>query len=225
MLKKLLFKIAKGPGMGKAVGLTFQYFSWAVPVKKAACGEGVLAFWHPQPSYDNHMILSPKKAIMNLQQMAGEGSNGCLLQLWEAARTIARHHPACFDSYTLWANGGKRQEVQQVHFHLFTDHAVINQSIPDEHEATAFFCNESLRIHEHPEPEWEIHYVLTAAKDCRSEEARAAYFKEVLRSINLLDDAFNLVEKGYSLVYRHRPEYGDGACLAFQIISGKRLKN
>ncbi len=39
MLKQLLFKIAKGPSMGKVVGKAFQHCSWAIPVKKVYSGK------------------------------------------------------------------------------------------------------------------------------------------------------------------------------------------
>lgn len=69
MFKKLLFDIAKTPFMGKIVGTAFRYGSWAIPVKKVYNSKEILAFYHPRPSYENHIIISPKRAIKNLQQM------------------------------------------------------------------------------------------------------------------------------------------------------------
>ncbi len=66
MLKKVLFKITKGPFMGSMVGKVFQYCSRLILVKKIYNGKEVIAFYHPQPSYQNHVIIVPKKAIKNL---------------------------------------------------------------------------------------------------------------------------------------------------------------
>ena len=74
MLKKFLFQLAKSPRMGRMVGIAFQYCGWAIPVKKIYSSQDVLAFRHPRPSYENHVIISPRKAVQNLQQLAADGA-------------------------------------------------------------------------------------------------------------------------------------------------------
>lgn len=88
MFKKLLFDIAKTPFMGKIVGTAFRYGSWAIPVKKVYNGKGILAFYHPCPSYENHIIISPKRAIKNLQQMELECYSKYFVQIFEVTKDI-----------------------------------------------------------------------------------------------------------------------------------------
>ncbi len=217
MLKQLLFKIAKGPSMGKVVGKAFQHCGWAIPVKKVYSGKDVIAFRHPKPSYENHIIISPKKAVRNLQKMATD--SGYFAKIWDAAKQICATHPEYGDSFVLVANGGKRQEVQQVHFHMFTGSEVVNEYSGQ--AETIFYSDESICVSEHPDPNWEIHFVTQPDLTQRDDEYIHGYFKGVLRSIDLLDAKFDIVRNGYSLVYQHR-KFDE--CPTFHIISGKRLK-
>lgn len=88
MFKKLLFKFAKGTIIGEFVGTAFRYGSWAIPVKKVYNGKGILAFYHPCPSYENHIIISPKRAIKNLQQMELECYSKYFVQIFEVTKDI-----------------------------------------------------------------------------------------------------------------------------------------
>lgn len=216
MLKRLLFRVAKAPMMGKVVGGAFQYCGWAIPVKKLYSSREVIAFDHPRPSYDNHLILSPKRPIRNLQQMAAEGRDEYLAKIWRAAMEIAAARPEYRDAFTLVANGGRRQEVQQVHFHMFTHHDMVKDCDAREN----VICRDGgICVLEHPAPDWEIHLVL---KPARSEERPPAYFRSVLRSMDRLDAEYHIVERGYSLVWQYRRENDDQQCPVFHLISGKK---
>ena len=63
MFKKLLFKFAKGTIIGEL-------------------------FYHPCPSYENHIIISPKRAIKNLQQMELECYSKYFVQIFEVTKDI-----------------------------------------------------------------------------------------------------------------------------------------
>lgn len=84
MLKKLLYKIAKGPCMGKIVGYAFQ--------------------------------ISEERFIRYFAKV------------WEAVKDISAKQPEYHDGFVIVANGGKRQEVQQVHFHMFTNDSLFSTS-------------------------------------------------------------------------------------------------
>lgn len=225
MVKKFLFKAAKSPWMGKLVGAAFQYGSWAIPVRKVYSSRDVVAFEHPQPSYDNHLILSPRKAVQNLQRMASDGLGWYVEKIWEAANRICEEKPAYHGSFVLVANGGKRQEVQQVHFHMFSNHAMVNDCAQGQADRV-FFSNEAICVFAHPKPDWEIHFVIKPIDGLvmpENEKYRHAYFESVLRSIDLLNDAFHIVPKGYSLVYQCDQQPSDKEYPVFHVVSGKRL--
>lgn len=227
MLKKLLFNIAKGPFMGKVVGSAFQHCSWAIPVKKVYNSKEVIAFYHPKPSYENHIILSPKRAVRNLQQMALDSFSLYFVKIWKAAKAICATHPEYNDAFVMVANGGKRQEVRQVHFHLFTDHEVVNEYSAQEQTKRVFYRDGDICVLEHPNPNWEVHFVVKLASSSKmagNEEHTYAYLKSVLHSIDLLGDKFDIVQRGYSLIYQYNKENGDMECPVFHIVSGNTRK-
>lgn len=227
MLKKLLFKIAKGSFMGSIVGKVFQHCSWVLPVKKVYSSKEIIAFCHPRPSYENHIIISPKRAVKNLQQMASDGFSKYFVKIWETAKDICVMHPEYKDSFVLVANGGKRQEVQQVHFHMFTNHGIVNEYSAQEQAESVFYSDRDICILEHPDPDWEVHFVIkpvSASRMAGNEEYKDMYFRSVLHSIDLLNDGFHIVQRGYSLVYQCNKQKSDKECPVFHIVSGKRLK-
>lgn len=227
MLKKLLFKIAKGPFMGKIAGNAFQYCSLAIPVKKVYSSKEIFAFYHPRPSYENHIIISPKKAVKNLQQLASDSFCKYFVKIWEAAKDICVTHPGYNNSFALVANGGKRQEVQQVHFHMFTNHEIVNEYSAQAQAKSVFYSDRDICILEHPDPNWEVHFVIKPVSSSRmagNEEYNDTYFRSILHSIDLLNAEFNIVQRGYSLVYECNKKKNDKECPVFHIVSGKKLK-
>lgn len=194
MLKTLLFKIAKSPVMGRMVGIAFQHFSWAIPVKKVYQNRNVIAFYHPKPSYENHLIISPKRAIKNLQKMASDNFIEYFVKIWEAVKDICEMYPEYHDSFVLVANGGKRQEVGQVHFHMFTGHEILNF-------------------------DWEVHeMIIPVYASQRTKED----FENIMQSITMLDEKYGIVQKGYSLVYQYEKQKSDIKHPVFHIIAGKK---
>ena len=214
-LKALLFRIAKCPFTGAFVGNAFRFLPWAIPVKKVFFSRETLAFQHPQPCYKNHLILSPRKAIRNLPGMASNDS--CFEAIFQAAQHLSATLPPYHDSFTLVANGGKKQEVQQVHFHMFTNHEMVNVCNIQEPVSNGFYRDENISILPHPSPNWEIHFVLQP-----STEHPQDYFKSVLQSINQLNAEYDIVSRGYSLVYQQTPNIAD-VLPVFHIVSGKKL--
>lgn len=193
MLKQLLFHIAKVPFMGKLVGFAFRYFCWAIPVRKLYNSKDIVAFYHPRPSYKNHILIVPKAAIANLQQLVSEDFQKYFVKIWLAVWSIHESHPKYQDSFVLVANGGKRQEVGQVHFHMFTDHDVLNAS-------------------------WEIHKMIPLVSSGQITEEGC---RRILQSMELLEAEFGIAQRGFSLVYQYDKSKSDvdGLCV---IISGKK---
>lgn len=214
-LKALLFRIAKSPFMGAFVGNAFRFLPWAIPVKKVFFSRETLAFQHPQPCYKNHLILSPRKAVRNLPGMASNAS--CFEAIFQAAQRLSATLPPYHDSFTLVANGGKRQEVQQVHFHMFTDYAMVNAFTAQEPPENCLCPDEDICVFPHPNPNWAFHFIIQPSTDHPQ-----AYFKSVLQCIDRLNAEYDIVSKGYSLVYQHTANTTD-VLPVFHIVSGKKL--
>lgn len=160
MMKQLLFRLAKSPGMGRLVGWSFRWCAWALPVRKVYRTEKVLAFEHPRPAYADHIILSPRAAVSDLLALGDEKNHGRLPEIWRAVETLAATRPEYRQGFTLAANGGKRQEVGQVHFHLFTGHPLVSKDPAAGPEDSVLFTDAAVCIRSHPSPEWALHFVV-----------------------------------------------------------------
>ena len=232
MVKQLLFRLAKSPGMGRLVGWAFRWCWWAIPVRKLVRSKRVLAFEHPRPAYQNHVILSPRGPVRDLLQMGEEKHTGCFQEIWQAVQTLAATRPEYRQGFTLAANGGKRQEVGQVHFHLFTGHPLVSGTPAREEAGETLFCNDAVCIRLHPSPEWELHLVLCPAAPAAAfqnstatgiAKATAEYLRAIPRALAVLQSYFSITEKGYSLVYQ--PNDTHTVLPAFHLIAGRKIRN
>lgn len=227
MVKELLFKIAKSPFMGGVVGMAFRFCSPVIPVKKVFQSREIIAFYHPKPSYRNHLIITPKRAIKSLRELSREKFFGYFPAILSAAYEISGKDPKFGDNFTLIANGGPRQEVGQVHLHMFTNHKSVNDYHDDGQQGEVIYRDEYIRVMKHPESNWEIHYLLlpgllegmSGDKDFKNR-----YFQGVLRSIELLDEKSGIVKRGYSLVHQYEREATKAGLPIFHIIAGKKIQ-
>jgi histidine triad (HIT) family protein len=99
------------------LGVAFGKFSKLLPVKRVKETDLVLAFWHPRPSWEKHIVVVPKKAIKNLSCLSG-GDLKYIQDIYRVARDIVKENGWEEGEYTLIVNGGRRQKIGQLHFHL-----------------------------------------------------------------------------------------------------------
>lgn len=217
MLRKWLFHLAKSPLMGRLVGLGFRYCGRLIPVKRVCMSRDVIAFRHPQPCYTGHLILSPRRSIRSLLHMADAPLCRYLGAIRQTVLAIRAVYPEYRDSFTLVANGGRKQEVQQVHFHMFTGHDFVrplppDASIPADHTGSTLLMP-------HPVPDWELHYIIRPAPDGDA----SSYDAAVLQRLSTLAAEHGLTQRGYSLVWRCDETDANTALPILHIVSGKRL--
>ena len=104
--------------LGKIIfGLAFEKFNKLLPVEKILETDKAIAFYHPKPSYNIHIVIVPKKAICSLTE-AEKADLPFLSECVKLAGRIAKELKLDKTSYKLILNGGKNQKVGQVHFHL-----------------------------------------------------------------------------------------------------------
>ncbi len=92
--------------------------------------------------------------------MAREDGGSAFAKICRAVETVRARHPEYQSGFTLVANGCKRQDVQQVHFHMFTGDAVVNIYPAREPAERAVFQDGTVRVVQHPRPNWETHFVV-----------------------------------------------------------------
>lgn len=117
-LSEILFKIAKTPLGDLIVGLIFSKFSSVLPVKTIKQNEYAIAFWHPKPFWEKHVLIVPKKSIKSLITLE-DADTLYIGEVYKMVRDVVKELKWEKTGYSLLTNGGDRQEVNQIHFHLF----------------------------------------------------------------------------------------------------------
>lgn len=118
-LSKGLFKIAKSPVGDLIVGFAFAKLSSILPVKKIKETDKVVAFWHPKPFWEKHILIVPKKQIKSIGSISADDLT-YVSNVYKCASEIVNELKWHDSGYTILANGGDRQEVNQLHFHLWS---------------------------------------------------------------------------------------------------------
>lgn len=119
-----LFSIAKTPLGDLIIGLAFGKLSKLLPVKKVVEADKVVAFWHPKPSWEKHILIVPKKPIKKLTDIKKEDI-AYVNEVFVVTKRLVEKFDWEKDGYTLLVNGGKRQEVNQLHFHLISGKKLV----------------------------------------------------------------------------------------------------
>lgn len=92
--------------------------SFAIPVKKLRDTDTLLAFYHPKPSYQFHVLLLPKKAVPSLKEFDSKDTI-FLADLYSTVQSIVEEFQ--LPAYRLIVNGGEYQDFPQLHFHLVSN--------------------------------------------------------------------------------------------------------
>jgi histidine triad (HIT) family protein len=97
-----------------------EHLSFAMPVHRLRETPTLVAFYHPQPAYRVHILLVPKRAIASLADV-GPGDGDFLRDLFAVAVGLVAELELEQNGYRMVVNGGKYQELPQLHFHLIAD--------------------------------------------------------------------------------------------------------
>ena len=109
--------LARSPAARRLVGWLFANMSIALPVERLRETDTLLAFHHPRPAYPVHILLVPKKALAGLEALGSEDGS-FLADLFAAVQSLVIEMELEAAGYRLITNGGRFQEVPQLHFHL-----------------------------------------------------------------------------------------------------------
>lgn len=169
----------------------------------------LLVFHHPRPSWPTHLLIVPKRVVPTLPDLVDRGLSPLLDEVAEAARQIIQG-AVPERSWTLCANGGARQEVRQIHFHLTPDEQLVSD--PGEAKGSSLPAHPETEAFHHPNPDWEVHLVVRG-KHAPGLAALALTALDLIRR-------FALGPRGYTLVID--PLTGAPHCL--HLIAGPRTR-
>ena len=121
-MDKILFRIARMKFTGSLIGLALAYLPFIVPVKKIIKNKNVISFFHPVPTYPDHVLIVPRKVARNLFALSSDD----FISVVDMAIKIRKDNR---QDYTLLINGGDRQDVMQAHFHLFSGNTALKKGL------------------------------------------------------------------------------------------------
>jgi diadenosine tetraphosphate (Ap4A) HIT family hydrolase len=214
---RALFALSKTRHAGRLVGLGFAHFARWIPARRVALTKWAIVFFHPRPEWNEHLLVVPRHAIASLIAMSTPVSRSWLEPLLQAASETIRQRGWAASDYALMANGGPRQEVGQVHFHLFRgcDFVSCREATGD-----VILANEETVVMSHACTTWQTHLVLRPRHEGPplSHAASARERGGLLSVLPELDRRHDLQRRGYSLCIDERD---GGGKLVAHIVAEK----
>ena len=92
-----------------------------IPTERLLETDSLIVFNHPFPTYRVHILLLPKKSINGLYEFSPQDNQQFMMDLFVAVRKMVDQFQLDDIGYRLIVNGGKYQEIPQLHFHLVSD--------------------------------------------------------------------------------------------------------
>jgi histidine triad (HIT) family protein len=114
---QFLLNFARSKAGQRLVGWMFAHMNALLPVDRLHETETLLAFHHPKPGYPVHILLVPKKAIANLDDLTASDDE-FLLDVFRTTQKLVEVYSLADLGYRLILNAGAYQKVPQLHFHL-----------------------------------------------------------------------------------------------------------
>jgi histidine triad (HIT) family protein len=110
-MRKLLWYLAP------FIGWIFAHMTFGIPVQRLRETETLIAFYHPKPAYEFHVLLVPKKAVKSLREFDSHDF-AFLADLYSNVQSLVDEFH--LSAYRLIVNGGDYQDFPQLHFHLIS---------------------------------------------------------------------------------------------------------
>ena len=218
-LGKWAFNIALNPHVGGLVGYGFEYASSLLPVKKVKLSPKTIAFYHPRPAWEKHVLIVPRKKIRNIFQLCLQPQHFQDVLNMAAQLIQSQFKP---DTYTLLVNGGIRQDVLQVHFHLNSEQ---NFALPLEKHPEASSKVLSLNDFEvyllQNKQSFHAVYIPKKPIPPLSQWKPQPEFSFDL-GLEALDKTHDLSHKGFSLVFQESSLF-EQKYLVIHLVAGRKL--
>jgi histidine triad (HIT) family protein len=117
-ISKYAFQLAKSPIGDLIIGLAFGRFSSILPIKRVLETDRAIAFWHPKPFWEHHILIVPKTPIRSLLDIKADNSI-YLVEMYIVLAEVVKKLSWENKAYSTLINGGTRQDTGQLHMHLF----------------------------------------------------------------------------------------------------------
>ncbi len=217
LLSGILFRAARNDLVDPVVRVTFAHLSAFLPIRRVVDTDVIVGFYHPRPSWPIHILLVPKVGIPSLLD-ATPAQLPIILDVLRQARVASETICGGNGARSLIVNGGRYQDVGQLHAHLVCGDDV-HPFLP---VAGSMATGTTVDVSPHPHPERPVHHVLRLAipenantdSYVPSETQLALLLDEVRALVAQLD----LEQRGFSLIASTADQRLDYSC--FHLVSG-----
>lgn len=117
---RLLFAVARSRPGGAVGGWGFAHMAGLLPINRLYETASVVAFYHPKPSYRVHILIVPKRSIADICAVK-DSEMRIVADVVATTRKLVKQLNLEAGGYRLLTNGGKYQDVRQLHFHLISE--------------------------------------------------------------------------------------------------------
>lgn len=94
-----------------------------LPIKRLRETSALIAFHHPQPAYQIHILLVPKREIGSLSDISVQDQD-FLIDVVTCVQSLVSELKLVEIGYRLVVNGGVYQDFPILHFHLISGPAL-----------------------------------------------------------------------------------------------------
>jgi diadenosine tetraphosphate (Ap4A) HIT family hydrolase len=198
-ITNLLFSVARNPSMGAVVGWGFEHLSPVLPLERILITEKTIAFNHPHPTWDRHILIIPRKQITNIFDLANDTTY--LEDIWRTAREVFSRESFTPEQYALVVNGSIWQDVKQVHFHLNNEKEYVPAFASDTESSLVMKAKDFdvYQLTENPS-----HFVLVPKQFIPPlsawQEADVQQLSEIQLPLLELEQRYTLSSRGFSLI-------------------------
>lgn len=114
---RLLFRLARTRLGNSMIRWSFAHATRLMPVDRLYETDLVIVFRHPQPTHETHVLVVPKRAIKTLMDLDPDDAD-ILRDVFSSIQKVVADLELESDGYSVVVNGGPRQDVEQIHFHV-----------------------------------------------------------------------------------------------------------
>jgi len=133
-ISRWLLRLARSRIGGRIAAFACAYAPWMLPVRHVLRTKAVVAFVHPRPEANDHVVLVPRRYVPSLPALVKARRVGVFSELVGEAARLAEAHNRSSD--VLAINVGGRQEVLQLHGHLLSPselRTALDEIIDEQH--------------------------------------------------------------------------------------------
>ncbi len=100
------------------IGWIIARMSFLIPVKRLRDTPSLIAFHHPSPGYEFHVLILPKRQVDSLASLDPQDTT-FLTDLYSTVQSLVDEFQ--LKAYRLIVNGGDYQDFPHLHFHLISE--------------------------------------------------------------------------------------------------------